>query len=633
MKIIKKDEWHSRHSLLTKFFIERTIQMVDYDENISNKHRTVNGLIMIDEVIELCKMILLRQKSVNRLKSILTEAIEDKISANIANDYVLREGGFSDIIKFYNEFNLESLQRSGGINEKAIKDLATRSQIHAKRLETFYFKTIKQHFQLLDEDPSRFRRNAVILDSLLNSLIPFLLYQGYSATSINEVTTKLISKPGINPFDKFFAHFDLVGKSYTFLINIGNAPDEYCIFIDQLNKKKVSYTELAQEELKNSIFYNKVKVDYEENDKFIKIQDKALDPHSYLTELYDFTFKQTVLAKDRKTLQFYTVFFKYSYWKGDNVQKYQPITVNLDPIDTLNRKSTLRESLRKLSGTLNFKFNENTDLPYIPDFEQSVYYYNLALGSKSIENSLSLLWTALESLVPYHPKQNDIDNIQFFVSNFLSVGAIGRQLNSFFLRLKYSNVDSKQKLFEKIGINTFQKIQSEKGLKQWMKWLTHIHTDKKTDPFHEINSTSVLLCYQYCNINEKWGGKLDSTGKACTGKVENFISKIENSRLSIHHQLDRIYLHRNQIVHSGKFINEYSNMWSHLEWYVGKLLTFGFVYHFRTGRFDFSKKEAFLKLEGEVEHIKNILEINRNKDISEIEEHYPTIFRLIWQYF
>jgi hypothetical protein len=74
-------------------------------------------------------------------------------------------------------------------------------------------------------------------------------------------------------------------------------------------------------------------------------------------------------------------------------------------------------------------------------------------------------------------------------------------------------------------------------------------------------------------------------------------------------------------------------MWSHLEWYVGKLLTFGFVYHFRTGRFDFSKKEAFLKLEGEVEHIKNILEINRNKDISEIEEHYPTIFRLIWQYF
>jgi phage-related protein len=130
------------------------------------------------------------------------------------------------------------------------------------------------------------------------------------------------------------------------------------------------------------------------------------------------------------------------------------------------------------------------------------------------------------------------------------------------------------------------------------------------------------------------GGYLDKKENVVVcGKVENWLNKIENSRLSIYHQLDRIYLHRNQIVHSGKFINEYSNMWSHLEWYVGKLITYGYVYHYKSSRSDFSKKEAFLKLEGEVEHIKNILEINRDKKISEIEEQYSTVFRLIWQYF
>lgn len=631
MWISKKDEWHVRHSSLSKFFIERIIQMVDYDENISNKHRTVNGLIMIDEIIELCKSILLRQKSVNRLKSILTEAIETKISSNITNDYVLKEGGFKDIIKFYRDFELETLQKSGVINEKVIKDLSIKSRVFAKRLETFYFKTLKEHLVGLNEDSKEFRRNATKLDQLLHSLLPYLLYKGYSATSINEVAVKLIKKPGNNPFETFFSLFNLENRDFIFLINIGENPDEYNVFLSQLKKRKLDYVFLETNEINSSLFYNN-KVKFEAQDKFIKIEDKALDPHSYLSELYDYTLKHTVLANNRTSLQFYTIFFDFSYWKGGDEQKYQPISVNLDPINTLNRRSTLRDSLKKVSKIYNFKFDETTELPYLPALEQSVYFYNLALGSKSIENSMSLLWTSLESLIPYYPKNSDIDNIQHFVSTFLSIGSIGRQLNSFVTRLRYSNKSSTGHLSE-IGTNKFSHIYSEKGLEQWLNWLTKI-PDTESDPFEKMNETSVLLCYQYCNLNEKWGGVQNTEdGSIKRGKISQWVEKIENSKISISHQLDRIYLHRNQIVHSGKFINEYSNMWSHLEWYVGKLITYCYIYHYTTGTTNFTKKEVFLTLEGEVEHIKNLLEANKEKEIHEINNLFPTVFKLLWQHF
>lgn len=631
MWVSKKDEWHSRHSLLTKYFVERIIQLVDYDENISNKHRTVNGPILIEEIIELCDMVLKRQKSVNRLRSILTEAIESKIPSSLINDYVCRSH-FSDIIKFYTSFNLESLQQNGHINEKVIKDLSIRSRVFSKRLRNFYLHDLQKDFSKLNEDEKVFRRNAFILDKLLNCFIPYVLYNGYSATSIREVAIKLVKRPGNNPIEKFFTTFNFESWPFTFLINVGDKQEEYQIFLDQLNKQQIKYEVIDAGEIDNSIFFSKVQ--YESNDKFIRIKDLALDPHSYLTTLYDDALKYTVVSKNRTSLQFYTIFFDYAYWKADRGFKYYPINVNLDPINTLNRESTLRSSLIKLSIPYGFQFSKDTELPYLSGIEQSVYFYNLALGSKSIENSISLLWTSLESLIPYHPKANDIDNIQHFVSLFLSIGSIGRQLSSFVVRYRNSNKSNDDNL-SKLETNNFDRIHTVKGLQQWMRWLTKSYTSKsKDDPFSKINETSVLLCHQYCEINEIWGGKYNEQEKEFhRGKVQLWLDKIERSELSIKYQLDRIYLHRNQIVHSGTFINEYSNMWSHLEWYVGKLLTYCYLYHYETKGIQFTQKDVFMKLEGEVEHIKNILINNKNKDITAIADLYPTIFKPSWQFF
>jgi hypothetical protein len=629
MWISKKDEWNPRHTLLSKYFLERIIQLVDYNEIISNRHNTVNGPIIIAEIIELCKSVLLRQKSVNRLKSILKEALEEKISSSLVQDVVFKSD-FSDIIQFYKTFPVDSLQNGKRVNEKAIKDLSIKSRVFLRRLETFYFQILQKHILSLDEDPKVFKRNADQLDQLLNCLIPYLLYNGYSATSISEVAIKLIGNPRKNPLERFFSMFNFQKRPFTFLINIGDNENEYNVFLNQLKKHQTSFEFMETTDIKRSIFFKEV--EYDPTDKFIRIEEDALDPHSYLTTLYDDCLKYTVIGQDRISLQFYTIFFKYAYWKGADSYKYHPIYVNLDPINTLNRKSTLRTSLATLSKIYNFKFDKTTELPYLEGIEQSVYFYNLALGSKSIENSMSLLWTALESLIPYHPKGNDIDNIQHFVSYFLSVGGIGRQLNSFVYRFRNTNHINERCLTD-LGTTGYAHLYSEKGLLQWMDWITMIPAEVKDDPFEKMNDTSVLLCYQYCQLNEKWGGIAQKDGSIVNGKVSHWLSRIEKSQLAIKYQLDRIYSHRNQIVHSGTFINEYSNMWSHLEWYVGKLITYCYLYHYNTGDSSFSKKEVFLALEGEVEHIKNVLQKNKDKDIIAVKDLYPTIFRPIWQFF
>jgi hypothetical protein len=84
-------------------------------------------------------------------------------------------------------------------------------------------------------------------------------------------------------------------------------------------------------------------------------------------------------------------FFDRVYWRLKGEYKFQISNFILDPINVSKRKSTLLETLNRISDCYGLNHSENSNLPYIPQISDSLYYYNLALGSKSIENSLSLL--------------------------------------------------------------------------------------------------------------------------------------------------------------------------------------------------------------------------------------------------
>jgi len=89
MLISKIDKWHSTHTSISKYFIERLFQLTDYNEIISNRHRTTNGYVLISEIIEAVRLTLNKQKTIHRLESILEEATCSKLGSSIVNDCIL----------------------------------------------------------------------------------------------------------------------------------------------------------------------------------------------------------------------------------------------------------------------------------------------------------------------------------------------------------------------------------------------------------------------------------------------------------------------------------------------------------------------------------------------------------------
>lgn len=631
MWVSKSCKWGPNHSKLSKYFLERLIQQLDGGELITNRHRTSNGLIIVHEIIELSRATLARQKSINRLKNVLLEGLDKGIPSNIVNDIILRKH-FIDIVEYYRRFDIETLTSNGRNNEKVIKELQSKSKIFFTRLKNYYFDFIKDDFLKLDQDPLKFGRNVFVLDRLINALIPLLLFNGYSASTITSIAKGLIKADGSDSVRNLLKYFTGKFKIYEFIINLGPECIEAEAFVNLLLKakydvKKQELEEIIAQEFKGNFIRQK-------GDVVIKLTHEYFDPHSFITLIYNHSLKIHLLKKHRITLQFYTNFFNAVYWReqSNTPKKYSAINVFIDPLNTSRRNSTLLMTVEKCAKNYGYEFTSESDLPIINQIAPAIYYYNLALGSKSIENSLSLLWTALETLVPYHLHNNDIDNVQHFVSKFLSIGSFGRQLNSFVLRFIQTNSVNDHKL-SAVGTIKFENPYSTDGMIDWTNWLTTnlFESGSQSDPFPILESVSNLLCKQYCDLNEVWGGKIVAGVPSKRGTSKLWADRIISSELSIKYQLDRIYLHRNQIVHSGKMYSEYSNLWSHLEWYVGKLLSYCVIYYLVNGRFN--KQSAFNELEGDVQQINLILKENENRDLYLMKEYYHILFKHIWQTF
>jgi hypothetical protein len=212
--------------------------------------------------------------------------------------------------------------------------------------------------------------------------------------------------------------------------------------------------------------------------------------------------------------------------------------------------------------TVNLFRTKSKEIDVIPIIKSeqlfnSIYYYNLAIGSKSIENSLSLLWTSIESCIPYRVAAADVENVQAILAKLLALGSFNRDLYYLITRLrncKYENRDN-------LEISLPETILVPKTTKQYVKvyeWISK--PDIKL--FNEVKSVSELTSYEYDKV-------YNFIGK---GDAKMLLDRIKRSQKSVELQIRRIYMHRNNIVHAGDFISEYTNLWSHTEYYAGKIL-------------------------------------------------------------
>lgn len=622
MWIGKKTEWHKSHTDLSKYFIEKIKQKVDPTEIISNKHKTTNGYTLIHEIIHATELVRKRNKFKRRLKSLIEEAQSKEISTSIINDFIVLKY-FPDIKDYFikYKFNLS-------VSDKSLANFVIKLKVFAKRLDNYYYQYLEKEFKKIDFKSSEFKRNAEQLDKLIELLVPYIIYYGYSATSVSNISYRFVQKThGFHSPMRIISHFKGSPSKLKFLLHVSKKSKELKYIKDKINRKKIQLTVVEYKSIKNQILPKALKQIKTTNDsEFIELSSEHIDPHNFLRNLYDQGLKRYVASKNRYSLSHFNDFFDNSYWKfaKSNNHLYENSKFSHDPINVVQRVSTLYTTLDRVALDYGFKFKQDKELPIIPDLHQSIYFYNLALGSKSIENSLSMLWTALESLIPYRLKESDIDNVKYFVGKSLSFGAFSRDLMSLISRCVELNSLEKDCLKD-LDIDCSLIRHNPSDISSWARWLTK-KFDSDKDPYPIFKQYSNLICNTFCDLNNMYNGT-----DVKKSKVKYWSSRMNSSCISIEHQLDRIYLHRNQIVHSGKFINEYSNLWSNLEWYVGKLLSYAFIKLLPNN--GTTLESAFLELESDYDQITNIFKVNKDKSISELADSFELIFKHPWQAF
>lgn len=610
MWVTRNSKWNTKSSKLDRFFIEKIIQRCDYDETISKKHRTINGYTQLIELIRLAELSKTRIRTLRSLSVIIKESQSSNIKQNIVNDVVI-DLYFNDLKKFISNFNQEDAFKNDSLDK--IDQFIHSLKKHSIQLEKNYFSNLISELQKIDfTERKEIERNIEKLTHLIDIAIPYLLHKGYSISTLNEVLRRWIETGSHINLDKFLDFFNQKENSYEVLIFLGNNN------IENNEIKKIIYKSGHGDIRKANEFseeFNPKRI-FSPRDEVIFYTCTTPDPVSFVRNQYDSILKNIVVNRDRKSLNILTNFFKNSYWKktSSTHKFYKNIVISSDPISVVSRRSTLFLSL---INNKEIPFDQNSTIDFIKNdsLKKSIYYYNLALGSKSIENSLSLLWTSIESILPYRTHKADIENVRDLFSKIFAFGAITRDLQYLIKRIAIVNRVNKD-CFNSIGITRLPKNNTGEDLFIWLEWLKQEPIKK----FQQFDKISSLLASEYsCTIRPLIEGKLSS-----------LLDRVTASKESIEYQLQRIYLHRNQIVHSGDYINEYTNLWIHLEWYIGK-----FLYHIVTET-EINEKylniaDLFQNLESEFEYCYSYLEKNRNKLCKDSDKLITRFLNIDWQ--
>lgn len=610
MWVTKKSKWNYNSTVLERFFIEKIIQRCDYDETISKKHRTINGFTQLVELIRLAELSKKRIRTLRTLIVIIKEAKSKNIKQNIVNDIII-DKYFNDLKKYLLNFNEDEAFKNDSLDK--IDNFIHTLKKYSIQLEKYYFRNIVTELKLIDfKEKVKIERSIEKISTLTDIIIPLLLYKGYSISTLNEVLRRWIEAKIHIDLAKFLDFFDHSNEYYEILVYIGNNQIEIEDIKKIIYKKGIGDIKKASE-FKDDFSPSK---SFGHRDEVIYFSCFTIDPVSFVRNQYDELLKDIVVNKDRKSLTLFTNFFKNSYWKKTTSTHnfYKNIVISGDPISVVSRKSTLFLSLINNS---NIKFDDDSTLESIqnPQLKKSLYYYNLALGSKSIENSLSLLWTSIECIIPYRTYKSDIENVRDIISKTFCFGALARDIQYLIKRINTVN-NVNRGCFNSIGINSMPKSNLGNDLQVWFNWLKTDSLNK----FKNLNSISPLLAQEYkMTIQPLIEGKLESVER-----------RICASKESIEFQLQRIYLHRNQIVHSGDYINEYTNLWIHLEWYIGKFLYFIVLNNELTSTHS-SIEELFREFESDYEYCYSYIEKNPQKLCKDSDKIINLLLAVDWQ--
>lgn len=605
MWVNNSNKWHSETTKLEKFFLQKAIQRCDFDEIISKRHKTTNGYVQVKEMLNLVRLTELRGRSVKTLIVLGEEAVSPYLNQNISNDPIISKY-FVDLQKFIKEFNFSSLQSNREPNLIKLNEFKHKLSLFDIQLDRYYHQSIIKELEESELEEEGFFRNAKILESLIDIYLTFLIYKGYSASSITDFLLDCLKKEKHFKVRTFYRFFSLSSRKYRYYLALDNINDDIADFADLLSS---NYEVEVKEKGEASHIDAQIK-----NRPYLIFEASSKDMNSFTRNLYDQLLKKLVVKRDRQSLNSFSTFFESAYWSHISSKKINQINLAGDPINVKGRERTLLTTLQKLKV---IEFDNKRELPLIKDNKlyKAVYYYNLALGSKSIENSLSLLWTAMESSLPYRVSIADVDCVRLLISKILALGCISRDIYSLSKRIKVSHKQNSQ-ILKNCGIKNLKTINSNNHVQKNSKWIS----EEDEGRFLKIKEASDLLAYDYTKLGLM----------LAKGKSKDLLDRILGSRDSVDFQLQRIYINRNQIVHAGDFISEYTNLWMNMEWYVGKMLSFMINTELNEESISAAIKEA----ESDYDYLVSYLDKNRNVPISDLPQRIiDIIYNQFWQSF
>lgn len=589
MFIIKK--FNENHTIYSRVFIESMAQKIDYTENISKRIRSSNILVLVNEIITSCEMSLTREKTVHRLKGVLRETKEIQLTDPILKDY------FKDICDYYNSFPIDSVD--GNNKESSINRLLFKAKIHAKRLQKFYGEYLFKELSSFDFDNANYSTSKIQKILSLSSLfVSLLVWNGFSKGFIyTKIKTLAINKGAHNIISYLKDTFLTGARDYDFYLWFSKDHGEFINFFRDLDRMQIIHDE-------------KVISILGRNDAHCLVAGtiSTIDPNSYFAKMYSSALRWgTIFGSigDNEFNSFIAEMNDASYFGFKNRAKYSNCNFKIkhEIIKADNRFCNLDFASNKIVPENSSLLKLYLDTHSIND---SLYFYKQAFKVHSLESSISLLWTSLESFLPYRKKSSDIESIQEFVSKIISFGSFSRDIFSIANRVYETERTLQTGFFDENDFLPKKNNCSHEFLIQWFDYFaSKIDDDKEKDPYSFFTGKSDLL------LNDLFL-QHDFIFK---GNISKICNRIESSQNSIRHQIDRIYTHRNKVVHTGGSVNENIDVWNHLEWYVSKLLFTVIFYNKEYGISD--KKDIFMEIESEIDDVMNLLIKNKDQKITD----------------
>jgi hypothetical protein len=535
LNITANHQWHDSHTDLSKYLLARLMQMVDTTEVITNRQRTTNGLILLEEVYSTATLCLNQWKNHYRLRALLLECIDPDVGTSIMNDLIFSEY-FRNIRDDAQRWKERSEQ---DLTLDVAKEVQTVALMHISALKLEYVERLRDEFEKLDLHSLHFDTLSRRIDQLLLLLIPQLLYDGHSIGFLQIAPQSLRNRPLHELIEGMFRHFSFGDdRSYNFWTT---GEDLHSSLVNRLTAERM---ELQKRNFVRQVPASTVGYAFTASGK---------DPYSALRNIVTEAFRGMSLRSSDADPNVLEPIWNGSYYFNDARNKYSEVNFrsNSDPIVPAVRADTLGLTLDRLCESVD-------EIPdrVLRQVEEPLYFYNLARNVPSVENSYILLWTALESLMGLRTEKADIEIVKDNLSEAMGVGAVGRRVNSTVQRIRTLGQANSWPYLGPPNADEYDRA----GLSRWLEWFVNQSVANTTDDPFTVLKDDPLVCKQYRQMNENW---------RTLGDLRTLILMTEKN---LRYQIDRLYLTRNRIVHSGQFGRTGIYLWVHLEWYVGKIL-------------------------------------------------------------